>query len=69
VSAPQWSGWQQLHNNQHKREEAKKCLLSWREVAAQWLNWRRQLRKDDDNNNAEMTTTTTTTMMAGEHWD
>jgi hypothetical protein len=45
-------------------------------MAAQWINWRHQLRngrggsdKDNgdtnDNDNAEMTTTTTTTMAAG----
>jgi hypothetical protein len=72
VSAPQWSGWQQLRNNQHKIEEAK-SLSPQQDVAAQRLNWGYQLcngwggsddnnDNNDDNYNDEVETTTTITI-------
>jgi hypothetical protein len=70
ASAQQCSGWQQLRNNQHKREEAKMRLSSWQEVVAQWINWWRQLcngqggsDKDNSNTNGNDDTETTKTAL------
>jgi hypothetical protein len=80
ASAPQWLWWQQLCNNQHKIEEAKRHSSSQQEVAALPLNWQHQLcnswggsNDGNDNNNyddnadndPEMTTTISTTTVVG----
>jgi hypothetical protein len=75
TSAQQWLGWQQLCNNQHKREEAKRRSSSQGEMAARQLNWQHQLRNgqgssgdnnadNNDDNDAETTTMITTTTAA-----
>jgi hypothetical protein len=79
ASAPQLLGWQQLRNNQHKIEEAKRHLSSQQEVVAWRLNWRHQLcygwsgsdddidniNNNNDDNDAVTTATITTTMAVG----